>query len=448
MDKFESSSSSNSEEEDEKNDLNINLKISDIDKNESKKPFFSAFGSGSIKEEKINNTKDEKISIIRRPSLIEKNLIESVQKRENITKENLELAEKINFKNNTDKLIETDEFGFYTNQTEKYDGENQKIDEKNIPKQSMALTKEELLKINARTEKWTKMIKYFEKYKTKKKDKLKSRTRKGIPDSIRSQAWQLLANTDKLITNKNLFKDLDNVKLDSETEMTIIKDLDRTFPMCQLFKDKYGAGQRKLFRVLANYSKYNQKLGYVQGMGYLAAIFLIYMDEESSFYMLHSIVKNYEFEGLYEPSFPDLKKKFYVLLNLEKKFIPQIYDILKRDEVYASIYASEWFLCLFSKDLKPKILMRIIDVFLYEGYKVIYRFALAFLKMKEKVFISNKKGIFYSMNTIKQLFDDLNIDEIFKVAFSFRLSRSHIAKYEKEYEENIDNKNNEFIKQL
>ena len=62
--------------------------------------------------------------------------------------------------------------------------------------------------------------------------------------------------------------------------------------------------------------------------------------------------------------------------------------------------------------------MRIIDVFLYEGYKVIYRFALAFLKMKEKVFISNKKGIFYSMNTIKQLFDDLDCDELFKVALT------------------------------
>ena len=218
--------------------------------------------------------------------------------------------------------------------------------------------------------------------------------------------------------------------------------------MCQLFKDKYGAGQRKLFRVLANYSKYNQKLGYVQGMGYLAAIFLIYMDEESSFYMLHCLMKKYKLEGLFFDGFPDLKKKFYVLLNLEKKFIPQIYDILKRDEVYASIYASEWFLCLFSKDLKPKILMRIIDVFLYEGYKVIYRFALAFLKMKEKVFISNKKGIFYSMNTIKQLFDDLDCDELFKVAFSFRLSRNHIIKYESEYEENKDNSNNEFIKQL
>ena len=38
----------------------------------------------------------------------------------------------------------------------------------------MVLTKEELLKINARTEKWTKMIKYFEKYKTKKKINLKA----------------------------------------------------------------------------------------------------------------------------------------------------------------------------------------------------------------------------------------------------------------------------------
>ena len=52
------------------------------------------------------------------------------------------------------------------------------------------------------------------------------------------------------------------------------------------------------------------------------------------------------------------------------------------------------------------------------------------------------------MNTIKNLFDDINVDELFKVAFSFSLSRSHIEKYEKEYEENKNNQNNEFIKQL
>ena len=183
-------------------------------------------------------------------------------------------------------------------------------------------------------------------------------------------------------------------------------------------------------------------------MGYLTAIFLLYMDEESAFYMLHAIIKNYGFEGLYLTGFPDLKKKFYVLLNLEKKFIPKIYDILKRDNVYISIYASEWLLCLFCKDLKPSILLRIIDVFLLEGYKIVYRFALAFLKMKEKNFIANKKGIFYAMNTIKQLFDDIDVEELFKVAFSFGLSRNHINKYEKEYEENKNYPDNEFMKQL
>ena len=449
MEKSESDSSSKSEEE---KITETSLKTSDLKKNETNKIFYSIYGSGSAEEEEkeqknnIINKKVEKLSFQHRPSVIERGLTESVRKMENVTKEKLVLAEKINYKNNTDSLVETDEFGFLKNLKEKND--NNINDNMDIPeKTETKISSEELLKINARTEKWKDMLEHYKKYQTIKKYKLKSRTRKGIPDSLRSYVWQLFAEKDKLV-EKNLFEKLDKEEMDKETELVIIKDLDRTFPMCQLFKEKYGKGQRKLYRVLANYSKYNKKLGYVQGMGYLAAIFLLYMDEESSFYMLHAIVKNYGFEGLYSSGFPDLKKKFYVLLNLEKKFIPKIYEILKRDDVYISIYASEWFLCLFSKDLKPSILVRIIDVFLYEGYKVIYRFALAFLKMKEKNFITNKKGIFYAMNTIKQLFDDVNVDELFKVAFSFSLSRSRIAKYENEYEENKNNPNNEFMKQL
>ena len=362
---------------------------------------------------------------------------------ENVTKENLELAEKIKFKNNTDRIIETDEFGFLKKDSNISDNNDNII----MKKDSNKLTKEQILTINARTEKWQDMLNNYQKYQTTKRAKLKSRTRKGIPDSLRSIVWQLFAGTDKL-KEKNLFENLNKQELDKDIEGVIIKDLDRTFPSCQLFKEKYGMGQRKLYRVLSNYSKYNKVLGYVQGMGYLAAIFLLYMDEESAFYMLHSLVKNYGFEGLYKEGFPDLKKKFYVLLNLEKKYIPKIYDIFKRDGVFISIYASQWLLCLFAKDLKPNILVRIFDVFLFEGFKVIYRFALAFLKLKEKAFISNKKGIFYSMNTIKLLFDNIDIDELFKVAFSFSLSRSHIKKYEEEYEQNKNNKDNEFVKQL
>ena len=414
----------------------------------------SSNGSEDMKEN-INNDnnndnnkgkEENKCNLHSTRSLIEKNLIESVSKMEGVTKEKLDLAEKINFKNNTDKLVETDEFGFLKSQDEKGNENNNNNKGQKRSKDSK-ITKEELLKVNARTEKWQYMLEHYKTYQSIKRFKLKSRTRKGIPDNLRSYVWQLFAGKDKLV-KKGLFEKLDKEPIDENSELSIIKDLDRTYPLCQLFKEKYGKGQRNLFRVLSNYSKYNKKIGYVQGLGYLAALFLIYMDEESAFYMLHAVIKNYEMEGLYLPGFPDLKKKFYVLLNLEKKFIPEIYNILKRDEALPSFYASEWFMCLFCKKVKPNILVRIIDVFLYEGYKVIYRFAIAFLKMKENDFIKNPSGIFYSSVTLKKLFENIEVEELFKEAFDLNLSKKHIAKFEEEYEENKDNPNNEFMKQV
>ena len=367
---------------------------------------------------------------------IEKDLLDSINKKENVTKENLILAEQIDFKNKPDKILETDQFGFITkNESETDNNKKQK------------LSKNDLLTINARTEKWRYMIEHIDVYKSKKKNKLKERTRKGIPDSLRSQIWQLFGGIDKYNKN-NIFENIEKEKLDQDTEITIIKDLDRTFPGCSLFTDKYGGGQRKLFKVLSNYSKFNKEVGYVQGMGYLVALFLIYMDEKSSFYLLHSLIKNYELEGIYLPGFPDLKKKFYVLLNLEKKFIPKVYEVLKRDGILPSLYASEWFICLFSKDLKPNTLVRIFDTFIFEGYKVIYRFALAFLKMKEKEFVTGKPGIIYTMDVFKKIFENIDIETLFKIAFNFHLSKNHIKKFEQEYEKNKNNSSNEFIMQL
>ena len=114
MEKSNSNSSFDCEEE----KFDKNLKISDLNQNETNKVFYSIYDSGSIEgEEKDNKNKNDiniKEDIFRKrsPTIIEKDLIESVQKMENVTKENLELAEKIKFKNNTDRIIETDEFGF------------------------------------------------------------------------------------------------------------------------------------------------------------------------------------------------------------------------------------------------------------------------------------------------------------------------------------------------
>ena len=298
------------------------------------------------------------------------------------------------------------------------------------------------------------MLENFNIYRTHKFSKLKERTRKGIPDGMRGIAWINIAGVSEYKKGKeNLYKNLlSNIKsndfIDKKEEDVIIRDLHRTFPKSIIFNAKLGEGQRNLFRILMCMGAGNKSTGYVQGMGYLVGLFLIYMNEESSFYLLHSLIKNYELEGIYKQGFPDLKKKFYVLLNLEKKFIPKIYDVLKRDGIFPSIYASEWFICLFSKDLKINVLVRIFDTFLFEGFKVIYRFALAFLKMKEKQFTKGKPGIVYTMEIIKKCFEDIDIEALFKVAFSFHLSKKHINRFELEYEQNKNNDNNEFMKQL
>ena len=413
---------------------NINKKEDDYNKKFYKDNNDNIYlDSDSEKNKSSSNEEKEKKEIIDKQQQIEDILINSIKNKENATSQNIQMAEEINFKTIPDKLIATDEYGFII---DKKSEENKQKDKST-----------DLLMINARMEKWNYMIQNYDEFRVKKFDKLKSRTRKGIPDSLRSYVWQLFAEKNRFY-QKDLFKKLESRSIKEDMELVIIKDLDRTYPNCQLFKDKYGNGQRKLYRVLSSYSKLNTSTGYVQGMGFIVAVFLTYMDEESSFYMLHSLMKKYELEGLYLPGFPELKKTFFILLNLEKKFVPKVYELFKKEGMVPSMYASEWFICLFSRNLDFKTLVRIFDVFLLEGYKVIYRFALAFIKIKEDEFLKAKDGLISIMNIINKCLENPDIDVLFKIEFGFSLSRNDLNKLANEYNKIKDDKNNEFVKQL
>ena len=138
---------------------------------------------------------------------IESEIIKSIQKKENPSLENLQNAEKINF--NQNELLQTDQYGFIKSETDQ--------------------KPEDLLKINARLEKWNTMIKDFDGYLKNNFPKLKERTRKGIPDSLRAFVWQKFAEYDKYYI-KDLYKNLENEKTNIDYESVILKDLDRTFP--------------------------------------------------------------------------------------------------------------------------------------------------------------------------------------------------------------------------
>ena len=360
----------NSFDEGKDNNKNVKDKIEENNKSEKDINVSKDINKDKDKDnvnEQNNLSKEEPklIEEIENNEKIEKDLINSIQNKEIVTRDKIQLAESIQFRNEPDKVIITDEFGFIKKENSK-EKNNKKVEEekgKNYQRRRSKSVKI-LLQVNARIEKWNYMIQNYEEFTTNKKKKalLKSRTRKGIPDSLRGYVWQLFANKDKYY-DKDLYQNLEKEPVKEELEIVIIKDLDRTFPLCQFFREKYGNGQRKLYKVLSAYSKYNKNVGYVQGMGFITAIFLIYMDEESSFYMLHCLMKKYKLEGLYYDGFPDLKKKCYVFLNLQKKYVNSVYKIFQREGIIPTMYLSSWFISLFARTLEFHIVLRVYDCF-------------------------------------------------------------------------------------
>lgn len=120
---------------------------------------------------------------------------------------------------------------------------------------------------------------------------------------------------------------LNLLNLDIES---ILKDITRTFNKHSYFNEKYGKGQKSLFNVLKVISMFQSESGYVQGMGYITAVLLMYMNEEDAFWTMVSILTKYDQAKYFLPSMPGLWETFYVLQNLMQDKLPRMNEHLKK----------------------------------------------------------------------------------------------------------------------
>ena len=68
-------------------------------------------------------------------------------------------------------------------------------------------------------------------------------------------------------------------------------DVNRTYRDHIMFRERYNLRQTALFHVLAAYSLYNSEVGYCQGMSQIAALLLMYLnDEEDVFWGLSQLM--------------------------------------------------------------------------------------------------------------------------------------------------------------
>ena len=166
-------------------------------------------------------------------------------------------------------------------------------------------------------------------------------------------------------------------------------------------------------------------------MGYMAAVLLTYMDMEDAFVCLVGILRGFDMRDLYLPGMPGLGRAFYVHLNLMKKYMPKLFNHLRDMNFIPHTYGSQWFMTLFSCNFPFPCIVRIWDIFVVEGRKILFRVALAFFKLNEKAMLAtDMEGIYEILRSFTK---EIDADILIKTALSFKFPGSLIDKLDKEY---------------
>lgn len=110
-----------------------------------------------------------------------------------------------------------------------------------------------------------------------------NKIRAGVPPPLRGVVWPSIAGA----RDSDLLDEFE--RLSGETspyEGLIGKDIGRSFPSVEMFRDPNGEGQQMLGRVLRCFSLYDNKIGYCQGLGFVVGPLLMHMSDAEAFCVL------------------------------------------------------------------------------------------------------------------------------------------------------------------
>lgn len=272
--------------------------------------------------------------------------------------------------------------------------------------------------------KWDNFMTGLDKRELQRSSELKALIRSGIPYEHKERIWSGCVNFYVGHRRKhlepdhyqNLVAQVMNQKPNPEAKQ-IELDLLRTLPNNKYYMSLESEKIQKLRRVLLAFSWQCSAVGYCQGLNRLAAVALLFLNEEDAFWCLVAIVEYLLPQDYYSSSMVAAQTDQRVLKDLVQEKLPRLHAYLEKESIDLSLFTFNWFLTLFVDNVPPETFLRIWDTFLYEGSKVLFRFALAFFKVAEDEIVTQKNNM--AVNKYLQVMGEnmVNLNQISQIAF-------------------------------
>ncbi|KAI9252455.1 rab-GTPase-TBC domain-containing protein [Sporodiniella umbellata] len=262
----------------------------------------------------------------------------------------------------------------------------------------------------------------------------------GIPPSIRGHAWQIISKSRDL----DLMDYHELLKEPSLFEKQIQRDLTRTFPKHPYFMTE--SGRQRLFRVAKAYSLFDQEVGYCQGLAFVIGCLLIHLPEQDTFSVLVQLMGKYNLRGHFTPKMETLHQHMYQFDNLFQQKLPVVHRHMEHEGVSPSMYASQWFITLFSYRCPIELSFRIMDLLFIEGPQVLVQIAIAIIVRNQEHILKLKFDalIEFLSNGVFHLFQEDSdgfVEDVYRVELPTKL----MARLAQQYTEEVDTRDSRSI---
>ncbi|XP_068263077.1 ecotropic viral integration site 5 protein homolog isoform X1 [Nyctibius grandis] len=279
---------------------------------------------------------------------------------------------------------------------------------------------------------WGRIVNEWEDVRKKKEKQVKVElVRKGIPHHFRAIVWQLLCSAQSMPI-KDQYSEL--LKMTSPCEKLIRRDIARTYPEHDFFKEKDSLGQEVLFNVMKAYSLVDREVGYCQGSAFIVGLLLMQMPEEEAFCVFVKLMQDYRLRELFKPSMAELGLCMYQFECMIQEHLPELYVHFQSQSFHTSMYASSWFLTIFLTTFPLPIATRIFDIFMSEGLEIVFRVGLAVLQMNQAELLQlDMEGMLQHFQKVIPHQFDSGPDKLIQASYQVKYNAKKMKKLEKEY---------------